>query len=80
VIDDGIRSVLAAEGRLLADPASLGEDTDLYEMGLTSHATVRVMIGLEEHFVVEFPDHLLRKDTFRSLGSIKQALETLGCV
>ena len=79
MIDEGIREALADEGRLLADPISLGDDADLYEMGLTSHATVRVMMALEDRFEVEFPDPLLRKDTCRSVGSIRRALESLGC-
>lgn len=29
VIDEGIREALAGEGRLLADPISLGDDADL---------------------------------------------------
>lgn len=48
-------------------------------MGLTSNATVRVMMALEDRFEVEFPDPLLRKDTCRSVGSIRRALESLGC-
>ncbi len=79
VLDDEIRAVLTAEGRLLVDPGSLDDEADLYGLGLTSHATVRVMMGLEDRFGVEIPDHLLRKETFRSVASIRQALETLGC-
>ncbi len=79
MIEVQIREVLASEGRLLVDSAELDADADLYESGLTSHATVRVMLGLEDRFGVEIPDHLLRKDTFRSVNSIRDALGSLGC-
>jgi len=58
--------------------ASLKEGDDLYQRGLSSHASVNVMLALEDAFDVEFPDSLLRRDTFRSVASILGALETLG--
>ena len=73
-----IRGVLDAHGRLPVSAASLKEGDDLYQRGLSSHASVTVMLALEDAFDVEFPDSLLRRDTFRSVASILGALETLG--
>jgi acyl carrier protein len=36
------------------------------------------MLALEDAFDVEFPDSLLRRDTFRSVASMREALGTLG--
>ena len=36
------------------------------------------MLALEDAFDVEFPDSLLRRDTFRSVDAIRGALESLG--
>ena len=35
------------------------------------------MLGLEDALGVEFPDDLLRKDTFRSIASIEAAVSGL---
>lgn len=76
--DDTIREVLSTHGRLPGSVATLGAEDDLYQRGLSSHASVNVMLALEDAFDVEFPDSLLRKDTFKSVASIRQALATLG--
>jgi acyl carrier protein len=56
----------------------LGDGDDLYANGLTSHASVNVMLALEDAFDVEFPDSLLRKSTFESIKAIRGALESMG--
>jgi acyl carrier protein len=75
---DPIRTVLADHARLSVDPETLGEDEDLYRHGFTSHASVSVMLALEEAFDVEFPNRMLRKSTFSSVQSIRDALGELG--
>lgn len=77
-LDDQIRSVLAEHGRLNADAASLGEHSDLYQAGLTSHASVNLMLALEGQFDVEFPDNMLNRSVFSSIASIRAALIDLG--
>lgn len=76
-MEDEIRRVLAEHGRLPVDVADLGDETDLYQVGLTSHASVNVMLGLEDAFDVEFPDTMLRKGTFESVAAIRNALTQL---
>jgi acyl carrier protein len=76
-VDAEIRQVLAEHGRLAQDIATLSDDADLYAAGLTSHASVNVMLALEEVFDVEFPDRLLRKSTFTSVDTIREALQEL---
>lgn len=77
-MEDEIRSVLATYGRLPVDIWTLRRDADLYRAGLTSHASVNVMLGLEDAFDTEFPDALLRKSTFESIAAIEAALTSLG--
>jgi len=79
-VDDTIREVLAAHGRLAVDAASLDRDANLYEAGLTSHASVTVMLALEDAFDVEFPDRLLTKATFSSIAAIEAALSEASAV
>jgi acyl carrier protein len=79
-VDETIRGVLDAHGRLPVPASGLKDGDDLYQRGLSSHASVNVMLALEDAFDVEFPDSLLRRDTFRSVESIRGALESLGVV
>ena len=76
-----VRRVLAEFGRLAVDAtdeAALAGDADLYAAGLTSHASVTVMLGCEDAFDVEFPERMLTKATFASVDSITAALAELG--
>ena len=72
-----IRNIVVQHGRLSADPASLGPDSDLYKAGLTSLATVGVMLALEDHFEIEFPNTMLNRKTFSSLEALSDAIEQL---
>jgi acyl carrier protein len=76
-LDNQIRSVLRAHGRLGPDPNQLASSTDLYQSGLTSHASVNVMLALESTFDIEFPDHMLRRNVFSSIDAIRQAVTDL---
>lgn len=69
-----IRTVLAEHAKLPVDAASIGADEDLYAAGLTSHASVNVMLALEDEFDIEFPDRMLRKATFGSVSAITDAV------
>ncbi len=73
-----IRSILATHGQLMVDIASLNDRDDLYENGMTSHASVNVMLAIEAQFDIEFPNMLLRRSTFQSIGSISEIVESLG--
>jgi len=76
-LDSQIRTVLRDHGRLNQDVARLNADADLYQSGMTSHASVNVMLALEGTFDVEFPDHMLKRSVFGSIQSIRQALNEL---
>ncbi len=76
-ITEEIRRVLREHPRLVVGVDDLGDDDDLFRLGMTSHASVSVMLALEDAFGVEFPEHMLRKSTFDSIGSIRFALTEL---
>jgi acyl carrier protein len=59
------------------DVDSLPDDADLFVAGLSSHASVNVMLALENAFDIEFPDEMLTRNTFASIASIRTALEQL---
>jgi acyl carrier protein len=72
-----IREIVARHSGLAIDVATLGESADLYEAGMTSFASVDLMLGLEEAFDVEFPDSMLTRKTFASLKAISEAVAQL---
>jgi acyl carrier protein len=69
--------MLIDHGGLAVDVTELSDNTDLYSVGLTSHATVNVMLGLEEALDVEFPDEFLRRSTFSTVANICSVLATI---
>jgi acyl carrier protein len=72
-----IREILAQHGRLSVDATTLQAESDLYVAGLTSLATVGVMLALEDHFHVEFSESMLSRKTFSTLQAIAEAIDEL---
>lgn len=72
-----VRSVLRRHARLSVDVDTLAIEADLFDAGMTSHASVNVMLALEDAFAVEFPDAMLRREVFESVASISAAIHEL---
>ena len=72
-----LRALLADHGGLAVDVATLTEDADLYRAGMSSFASVQLMLALEETFDIEFPETMLSPRTFSSLGAIQSAVVQL---
>jgi acyl carrier protein len=70
-MDETIRLVLAEHGRLAVDANSIDENADLFASGMTSHASVNVMLALEDAFDIEFSESMLKKSTFESIAAIR---------
>ncbi len=76
-VDDVIRRVLAEEAKLVVEVSDVLDSDDLQRLGMSSHALVSVMLGLEDELGIEFPDQLLTKTTFGSINSIRSAITSL---
>ena len=76
-MNDQIRAILKEHARLAVDVETLKDDSDLYQAGMTSHASVNVMLALEGTFDVEFPDRMLRRGVFESVDAIRAAIAEL---
>lgn len=74
---DRIRQTIEEHGQLSVPASEVGDDADLYAAGMTSHASVSVMVALEDEFDVEFPDSMLKREVFESVGSIAAALAAI---
>jgi len=75
-----IRGILSRHGRLVVSVDTLQETSDLYSAGLTSLATVGLMLAIENELGIEFPDNLLGRRTFQSIQAIAEAVERLAGV
>ena len=75
---DQIRQVISQHAHLAVDVDTLADDADLYQAGMTSHASVNVMIALEDAFDIEFLDSMLKRSVFESVDSIAEALGQVG--
>ncbi len=76
-MDDEIRTILREFGRLAVDANALRDDANLYDAGLTSHGSVNLMLALEEHFAVEFPDRMMQRGSFATIAAIRTNLRQL---
>lgn len=74
---DTIRNILGEVARLDVPLASLADNDDLYAAGLSSLATVHVMLALENAFDIEIPDQMLTRQLFRSVDSLAAAVQTI---
>ena len=72
-----VREILSKHGRLSKPVDQLQDASDLYNVGLTSLATVGLMLALEDEFDIEIPDNMLSRKTFGSIDSIQDAIEKL---
>ena len=72
-----VRQVIAEHGRLPVEISTLGDDTDLFVAGMSSHASVNLMLALEDSFDVEFPDQMLKRSVFESVNAISSAIDEL---
>lgn len=77
IMAEQIRQILKNHGRLPIEVDQLAADADLYQAGMTSHASVNVMLALEDHFDIEFPDNMLTPSVFESIASIEAAITEL---
>jgi acyl carrier protein len=49
----------------------------LFQAGMSSHASVNVMLALEDFFDVEYPDAMLTRSAFESISSIAAGIARL---
>ncbi|QCI96885.1 acyl carrier protein [Agrobacterium larrymoorei] len=72
-----IREVLSKFGQLPVPVDTIADDADLYAAGLSSFASVQLMLGLEEAFDIEFPDSMLNRKSFASIGAIETTVKAI---
>ncbi|HWU63226.1 MAG TPA: acyl carrier protein [Ensifer sp.] len=74
---DKIRELLGKLGGLPVAVDTLADGADLYAAGLSSFASVQLMLGIEDAFDIEFPDHLLNRKSFASIDAIAETVSAI---
>lgn len=72
-----IREILTKTAKLPVAVDTLGDDADLHEAGLTSFASVNLMMALEEAFDIEFPAKMMNRRHFASVNAIEEAVTSI---
>jgi acyl carrier protein len=72
-----VRRVIEEHARLPVELGTLSDDSDLFAAGMTSHASVNLMLALEDSFDLEFPDRMLKRSVFESVTAISSAIDEL---
>ncbi len=72
-----IRQIVAQHAQLPVDVATLADDASLFDAGMSSQASVNLMLALEDAFDVEFPDEMLTREAFESVAALAASLNTL---
>ncbi len=76
-IKERLRTIVKDHARLNPSLDRLEDSTDLYRAGMSSQASVVLMIAVEGEFGLEFPDCMLSRDVFTNIDTIAQAIETV---
>jgi acyl carrier protein len=72
-----LREILAQWANLDVSVESLADDANLYDAGLSSLATVKILMALENTFDIEIPDEWLTRDLFSSIATLGRAVMQL---
>jgi acyl carrier protein len=72
-----IRRVIADHARLSVEVSAVADADDLFALGMTSYASVNVMLAIEDAFGVEFPDRMLTRNVFASIDVLSAAVGEL---
>ena len=73
-IEDSIRELLAEMLHPRFQSSALAATDDLYGAGLSSLATVDLMLAIEDRFNIEFTNSWLNRRTFASIAALSNAV------
>ncbi len=74
VTDGEVLAVVWRELSARVGAVEVTTETDLWDIGMDSIASVSVMVGVETAFDIEFPDEMLTREIFSSAANIAQAV------
>lgn len=76
-MESEIKRIVVSSAHLSVPAENLDTTSDLFALGLSSLATVDIMLAIENAFDLEFSDEYLSRKTFRSIGALTAAVAEL---
>lgn len=74
---DRVRTIVGSMNLVPVPLDGLSDDDNLFDAGMTSFGSVQLMMAIEEEFDIEFPNSLLTRKTFATLGGLTSAVEQI---
>ena len=74
---DRVRTIVGSMNILPVPVDGLSDEDSLFDAGMTSFGSVQLMLAIEEEFDIEFPNSLLTRKTFATLGGLISAVDQL---
>jgi D-alanine--poly(phosphoribitol) ligase subunit 2 len=74
---DRVRTIVGSMNLVPVPVDGLSDDDNLFDAGMTSFGSVQLMMAIEEEFDIEFPNSLLTRKTFATLGGLTSAVEQI---
>ena len=76
-IDESIRRALTSVVDLNGTSDILTTDVNLFDVGLKSLSSLRLVLVLEDEFGVQFPEAMLTRETFSTILRIRESIVAL---
>lgn len=76
-IETALREIIRTDGKVTVPAARIQPQDDLFKLGLSSLATVNVMLAIERRFDIEIPETFLNRETFRTIGALAAMVQGL---
>ncbi len=76
-IETRVREILQTHGKLMTSATAIEPGADLYKAGLSSLATVNVMLEIENRFGIAIPDEALTRATFQSIAALTALVQRM---
>ncbi len=72
-----IRNIVIGEAQLPMDAQQISDSMDLDEAGITSLARMNVILALEDHFQITFPDEMMTRTNFSSISAVSKTVNAV---
>lgn len=74
-IKDRLKKIVRECAGLKLPTEEIEDLTDLYRAGMSSQASVMLMVAVEAEFSIEFPDAMLSREVFRDIETMASAIQ-----
>jgi len=70
-----IRNIVIREAQLSMDAQEISDTLSLDDAGITSLARMNIILALEDHFQITFPDEMMTRNNFASIDAVSKTVD-----